>query len=148
MTPKTFELAKYLFTLLSAFLLSSCVTYQKCKEKYFEKVTVHDTVTFSKKVTLLIPKDSIFYRIVNDTARYDKTVNSGRAKLIIKHTADTTYLQAECDSVSKSENVVFKYLPLTNNIGVSPNWRIGVYILAGALLIAILLIILLYKSKK
>jgi len=149
MTSKTLNFYRFALLVLAMFIalmLNSCMSFKKCKETYFEKITLQDTVQVVKEVVLTVPKDSIVQQFANDTSFFFHTFREGRAKVIIKRTHDTTYVQAECDSAKVTEKVTFKYLTPKITFGVSPHWRIATWLLIGALIV--LFVLYLTKPKK
>lgn len=91
---------------LTAFLLSSCVTFQRCKDKFGEN-TVTDSVKVIVPVSVLVPKDSIVTSFVTDTTYFYKEITQGRAKVIVERTNTVTTVQAKCDTVT-----IFKKVPV------------------------------------
>lgn len=110
-----------LLIIVLCLLLSSCTTYQRCKEKY--GTSYSDTITVENSMTVSIPKDSIVTTVVNDTLTYIKEITEGRAKLIIQKTPQITYIKAECDSITKTVTKIER-VPIQQAIfGVNPIWK-------------------------
>lgn len=83
--------------ILVLLLLTSCVTYKRCKEKFS---TVVDSVTIELPVEVKIPKDSISLRYINDTLRHTIIREQGRAKIIIHRDSIFTEVRVICkDSI-------------------------------------------------
>lgn len=124
------------------FLLTSCVTYQRCKDKF--ATTLTDSVTVTNTVSLTIPKDSIVTRWQNDTVTFVREIQQGRAKVIVEKTKYYTVVKADCDSATKTVTKIVKVKSDTNSFGVAPFWKYASLVLAG---IAIVLFLVIRQKK-
>ncbi|MDI9870588.1 hypothetical protein [Flectobacillus roseus] len=138
---------RYLLILIALIVTQSCVTFQKCQDK-FGKTTVGDTVTITKTVTLSVPKDSIVTTYQNDTVTFYKEIQQGRARLIIEKTPIYTTIKADCDSVQKTTQVQIKYVPIKNTWGVKPIYKTGFLVLLGVVLFLLLYVSFNYLTTK
>jgi len=138
------KLLLLLFALCIALMLNSCVTYQKCVDKYASKLSKPDTVVYQKYEKLIVPHDSIVLSFVNDTnwVNVIPTIKIGRARLSIKKTKDNTFVRADCDSVSQTI-LTKQYKIYKTTFGVSPNWKYAFHVL-----FAFFIVLLLYTLIK
>lgn len=142
---------KNLLIILILFLTFSCVSYKKCKEKFGNQTPKQDTLVYTTFEKLIIPHDSIVYSYVNDTnfINWLPPIKIGRARLSIKKTADSTFIRADCDSVSTIvTNKYFKIFRTTTQFGVSPHWRIAFFVLSGVFVLLLLCIAIKYFFTK
>lgn len=132
-----------LFALLT-FGLAGCATFSRCKTKFGNTFT--DTVRVQETVRLTVPRDSAVLSLVNDTTTVVREVVNHRARVIVEKTRDVIHVRAICDTVFMEKIVEIK-TPTVQNWGVSPGWRTASYALAGALLLAtvLLLVVLLVR---
>lgn len=143
------KLLLLLFALCIALMLNSCVTYQKCVDKYASKLSKPDTVVYTQYEKLIVPHDSIVFSFVNDTNWINvlPTIKIGRARLSIKKTKDSTFVRADCDSVSQTITTR-NYKIYKTSFGVSPNWKYAFYVLFAFFIVLLLYALINLHRKK
>lgn len=135
-----------LMILCLVLLCQGCVTYQKCMDKFSQSIS--DTVTVTKNVTVTIPHDSIITIYTNDTIPFYTVYKQGRARLTVDKKPKITIIKADCDSTTKVVETKYKYIRTTNHIGIAPKWKTYSYVLLGALVLALLCIVIIYFTKR
>lgn len=139
------KLALLLFALLIALMLNSCVSFKKCQEKYGSKYT--DTTFVTVSDTVRIDKDSISVSYRNDTI-FHKVIERGNTILTIQKEPKYTYVTCETKEIQKVITLQAKCPPVAQFWGVSPNWKTAVYVLSGALLLALICLLILFFIKR
>lgn len=142
------KIAKFLLLLIAvliAMLLNSCVTYKACKTKFGSNYT--DTTYVTKQVIVSVPKDSINTVYRNDT-NFVKVVETARTILKIQKEPTYTYITCQSKEIIKTLTVKAPCPPVPQNWGVSPYYRTGVFVLSGALLLALICITILFLIKR
>lgn len=139
---------QFLFSLICAALLGSCVTYKKCQEKFGTPQT--DTVQVTVQVPVLVPRDSIITVTKTDTTYLYKEVQQGRARVIIERNPATTTVQAKCDTVTIIRDVPVKvpmkhYVFQDNPDKVSKFWKSAFW---WMLAVNVLICLLFYITRK
>lgn len=122
-------------TLLLIPFLSSCATFNRCKEKFANTVT--DSVRVTVPVSVTVPRDSVVTSFVTDTTYLYKEIQQGRAKVIVERTHTITTVQAKCDSVTIIKKVPVKVPGATVYFGVAPWYKTAFRFTLGALFLVL-----------
>jgi hypothetical protein len=134
-----------LFAMLIVFMLNSCVTYKKCKDKFSMNYT--DTTYVTVQVRDTIKKDSVNMVYRNDT-NFTKVIETARTTLRIQKEPTYTYITCESKEIIKTVTVKAPCPPVPQTWGVAPWHRTVNYVLLGALILALLCIIILFYLKR
>lgn len=131
------------FSVLLSLLSVSCVTYEKCKQKFGNKT---DSTYIVVRDTIRVPKDSLIavFKTV-ESRRIDTVFRQGRVTVHYVKTPVKTYIRADCDTVTRYITKKIK-IPVSNKFGVNPIYKEGFWILLSFAAIIILYII--YVSRK
>jgi hypothetical protein len=137
-----YVLVNVLLLFAAALLNESCTSaYELAKARF---ATVEHDTTFST-ITTTIPRDSVVVKFKTDTTRYIEKTRQGRATVTIIREPTNTTVIANCDSLSKSQQVATSIE--NQKWGVDPayqKWRyisfglIGLFALFFLLLIALI----------
>lgn len=125
-----------LLVALAAIILSSCVTFERCKSKFGENA-VTDSIKVMVPVSVLVPKDSVVTSFITDTTYFYKEIIQGRAKVIVERTNTITTVQAQCDTVTIIKKVPVKVPGPQVIWGVAPWHKTAFRWTATALILAI-----------
>lgn len=140
------KLLKLLFYILFiSFSIVSCVTYQKCKDKFGVKT---DSTYITLRDTVRIPKDSLVtvFKTVDSKRIIDTIIRQGRVTVRYKQTPVLTYIRADCDTVTRYLSRTIK-IPVANKFGVNPFYKRGFWIVLILLIIIITLIYYVFSRK-
>jgi hypothetical protein len=106
------------------------MTFDRARRRY---ATIHaDTVTVTKQVTLMIPKDSAVLRIITDTTHVVSEARQGRATVRIVREPRYTTVYAQCDSAAIVRNVEAKFAQQQNHWGVSRWYKRAFWVATGS----------------
>lgn len=134
-----------IFALCIALCLNSCTSFRKCQQLYGSNYT--DTTYVSKDVMVNIPKDSISYQFYNDTT-FTKVIETARTILTIQKEPKITYVTCESKEIIKTVTVKAPCPPVPQTWGVAPWHKTINYVLSGALLLALICIIIFFYLKR
>lgn len=135
--------------------LTSCVTYDKCKQKYgMQEITYKDTIIYTggDRVDTIInypyTLDTNFIRLVTDT----HYINKDNIKIMVQVKRDTLYRikELKVDAETKKEEIKVRKQQITNTFKYSDKSKFNWATVAGTLFVLLLclLAILIYSKSK
>lgn len=133
------------FFLLVSLSLLSCVTFERCKQKFGNKT---DSTYIVLRDTIRISKDSLIVVLKTiEKQKIDTVFKEGRVKIHYIKTPEKTYIRADCDTVTRYINRQIK-IPVKNEFGVNPLYKRGFWMLLSIVSLIILFIIYVFTRRK
>ena len=107
--------------LLLLVLMSSCISYQKCVDRYGQQGK--DSVKILVPFTLKVPGETAIYQLPVTAPLPDTIIIKGNARLVIKHDSIDRYIQAICDTITIRDTIQVMQPPIVHFSDTKKFWQ-------------------------